>query len=396
MRHWSHFPPVGLTQQHPARKMKIWATSLLLVFFTTHTLAQTATAHTGSGSVEGHVICDDGGTPARFATVRLVPLAKLLDEAGANGSEPKEPTAAWTDLDGYYIFPVVEPGRYLVDVEDDGYIRKLSLIANVLDDFTLKEQKELFAALPQVTVASGGVARSDIVLHRGGAISGRVSFDSGGALNGAEVTAGMIASKLFEKLDEGNGGAPKGLNFSVTVRTDDRGFYRIAGLPEGEYLIHVRLSEPFFRQLEWFEKPVRTGRADLTIFSPQALSKADAKVVTVDQGDEITDVDVNIPTRMLHSISGAVTQNGVPVEHARVSIRPAGQKEVSSTSWATMTIADGSYRIDLLPSGTYVIKAEYRLPKVSQASASREITVVLGDDNLLDTNIDLRISSLTK
>jgi hypothetical protein len=45
--------------------------------------------------------------------------------------------------------------------------------------------------------------------------------------------------------------------------------------------------------------------------------------------------------------------------------------------------------MDLMPSGTYVIHAEYFQEKARRPSASREITVVLGDNNLLDANIDL-------
>jgi hypothetical protein len=258
----------------------------------------------------------------------------------------------WTDLEGYYVFPSVQPGRYIVDVLSDGYSRDLALIRDVLDDFGPAEKRELLASFPQVSVTNGGASRVDVVVRRGGAISGRLSFDSGGVLSGAEVEAELISSSLFEKQAGGNGGAPKGLDFSVSAETDDRGVYRISGLPAGKYRIYVHVKEPVFRQLAWSNWPTRTGRAELNLFAPEALSEADSKVIEVGDGDEMTGVDLNIPTRLLHSVGGIVTQHGVPVEHARVTIRPQGQKGPDPSNWATSTIADGSYRMDLMPSGT--------------------------------------------
>lgn len=54
-----------------------WAVAVFLITVSSCAYAQATGAHGASGSVEGHVVCDDGGSPTRLATVRLVPLAKL-------------------------------------------------------------------------------------------------------------------------------------------------------------------------------------------------------------------------------------------------------------------------------------------------------------------------------
>src|ERR1035437_5073302 len=255
------------------------AFSILLVLFvltiTGRPQAQVASVTKSFGSVEGHVICDDGGFPARRATVRLLPLARLLTEERKKASVPSGPEDMWTDFNGNYIFSSVQPGTYILEVLQDGYSNDLELLREVLDSFGPAKQKELLSEFPQVTVASGSTSRVDGVVHRAGAISGQVSFDDGSVLSGAEVKATLVSSSRFNDDDSLTATVLEDLNFSLEARTDDRGNYRIPGMPRGGYRIEVRLTEPGLTDPH---RPTRTGRAELTLFAPEALSKADSKL----------------------------------------------------------------------------------------------------------------------
>jgi hypothetical protein len=90
---------------------------------------------------------------------------------------------------------------------------------------------------------------------------------------------------------------------------DDRGGYRIAGLPPGTYRLSVRITEAFFNahatpgaHVSVTLSTPRPGTAELIVFAPDSLKESSARLVTVGDGDEITAADITVPARLLHSI----------------------------------------------------------------------------------------------
>lgn len=365
---------------------------LILSIAAVPTVAQTPT-----GSVQGRVICKDGDVPARYADVRLVPLASLLQQGEKARGTNQEALDSRTDFRGYYVLPSVPIGVYVVEVDEDGYGNDLHLILANLDRFTDDERKKLLANFPQVVVTGGSVANENVVIHRGGAISGRVVIDTGGTLGQANVLATMVSSDLLGDARVADGEKP--FSFERGAHPDDRGVYRIAGLPAGKYRIGVRLNESYFQASVLGSgaieiNPTRTGTGAITVFAPDALTGSDAKLVEVGDGDELSDIDITIPMRLLHSISGTVTLGGAPVDGANLTIIRGGKGVGDSSAIST---SDGSYRFDLLPAGTYTIQVKYRDASMSSGpSITQKITVQLIDNDILDANIDLPTSATAK
>jgi len=341
-----------------------------------------------SGAVDGHVVCDDG-SPARLATVFLLPLARYLPKE-QQGLVPPAPDPSYTDLDGYYLFTGVPPGVYVVDIHKDGYSRTLQLVLHNSDQFSPTQLREALSAFPQVTVKAGGTSRQDAVIHRGAAISGRIGFDTGGVLSSAgEVTATLLTSKLFhhQTITGGNSQHP-GIAFSDTVTPDDRGVYRLDGLPAGEYRIDVRVTEPG----NTIPNIRVRGLADLKVFAPDSLTEAGEKLVAVDEGDDVSGVDLMIPIGKLHSVSGLVIQHGVPVPSVKVSLRPS-QEQWEPHHWyaGSITTAEGVFRFDLVPSGVYKLDVEDDRKDAGPNRFTRPaaITVNVIDTDVTEANIDL-------
>ncbi len=264
--------------------------------------------------------------------------------------------------------------------QQDGYDDNYGVASRVLDHFDADEQKRILATFPQVAVSGSGTFQQDVVIHRAAAISGRVTMDSGGLPGRFQIGTILVSTSLFGDTPEKDKQHPSP-RIEDWVSGDDRGFYRIAGLPPGKYEVQIHVMENF-------ENPERIGTGSLHVYAPEALEEQEARVIDLGVGDEINDVDVNIPTRLLHSISGTVTQGGAPVDKSHIVIHRQGEKE--SCECGATTDVDGNYRIDLIPAGTYTLEASApSRTRGSDHGRRVKLTLLLESSDLTGANIDL-------
>jgi len=148
----------------------------------------------------------------------------------------------------------------------------------------------------------------DVPLERGGAVTGTITYDDGGPAAGLEVN---LLARMFQ--DGQETWAP--LNLSAKglldrIKTDDRGSYRISGLPAGKYLVQVTLD------LTTTITYISSGRVStsqlgnrfdtLAIYSGDALRLKDATSFAVNLGEERSGEDLRIPISKLHTITGNI------------------------------------------------------------------------------------------
>jgi hypothetical protein len=111
----------------------------------------------------------------------------------------------------------------------------------------------------------------EIPLTKAGAIAGRITDANGDAARGRTITAERAG---------GNGAARQVV---ATAATDDRGEYRLAGLPEGQYYVGIRAGGP----------PEPGREQPPQVFYPGASSPP--QPITVATGEERWAIDVVIP-----------------------------------------------------------------------------------------------------
>ena len=123
------------------------------------------------------------------------------------------------------------------------------------------------------------------------------------------------------------------------------------------------------------------------VYAPDALKPSDARAVSVDEGDEISDVDITIPNQLFHSIAGIVTRGASTVANANVILLREGEKG----SRDGVSKPDGSLQFDMVLPGTYTIEAEYPAPgsEVHGPSLHGKITVQLTDSDITDVAVEL-------
>jgi hypothetical protein len=223
------------------------------------------------------------GEPARGVIVIL----QAQNPDAANSPRAK------ADENGRFSFAVVAAGRYWLSALAPGYVSP--------------------GDARTINVAEGDkVENIDIEIRRGGVIAGRISDSHGRPVIEETIT--------LSKLDSNNrpqNYSSRGPNFDNS-RTDDRGDYRIYGLPEGRYLVSVGYSQSpgsarIASRREFYPR----------VFYPNARSESEAKVIEVSEGSEATDIDITVPDpKRTHDVYGRVVDAsaGQPVAGVEVVV----------------------------------------------------------------------------
>jgi hypothetical protein len=195
--------------------------------------------------VTGRVVSDSTGDPMRNARVTLFP-------------ESQETPVVLTDAAGAFRLTAV-PGRISVVASKTGYARA------------------------DATPAVAGQP-VEVRLKKGAAIVGRVVDERGDPVVGVQVAALKPP------------GAANKPTTVATTDTDDRGDYRLAGLPDGGFVVGVTTLGLVGRN-NWEPR---------TIYSPGSVTPGEAQQVQVQAGEDRPNVDVIVPMDQLSGMPAAL------------------------------------------------------------------------------------------
>jgi hypothetical protein len=208
-------------------------------------------------------------------------------------------------------------------------------------------------------------------LIKGGVITGTVLSSTGDPVVQVGVRAVLVRYA--------NGQAPKGSGFQSQRATDDRGIYRIYGLPPGTYLVFAGGRSSFGGAYD----------EDAPTYAPSSTRDSAAQI-SVSNGDEITGVDIRYRGEAGHSITGTLTgmsdanlssslnvlltqvANGISMAMASSYTPPGGR------TFSFYGLADGDYDLNAQTSTS---------AGDSSASEPRRITVKGADITGIELNI---------
>lgn len=360
------------------------------------------------GSVSGFVFCSDTNSPARLASVVLRPVPSTkANKSGTGDTEGVEVRAVQTSIDGGFSIPQVAPGRYYVLATMEGYISPLAILGISDSDLLSPDEAtkaSLLTHVPTVVVEAGLAASVNVSLERGAAVSGTVLFDDGSPAPGLWV--GLLARKKgkWAPVETGTAGG-----MVQTVKTDDRGRYRISGIPaEEESLVKVQLM--FSSSRNYLSKNGSSfndlGNYTLAVYSGDAIRPGAAKPFALKIGEERPGEDVVLPLSKLHRVQGVVTmqRDGHVVNQATLSLvfaddkSPAGQTRIANgeTSFSFPFVSEGDYilrvtgaadvRFEEVANGPGTIPPAHTESHTLRSYGPTE-TPVHVDGNLLDLNI---------
>jgi hypothetical protein len=313
-----------------------------------------------TGIVTGHVTCADTNTPARLAivVVRPVPAAKNADSAAA--SKTVEARRVQTQLDGTFSIPNLAPGTYLVLASMAGYISPLAVLGVSNDDLlepTGELRKRIVERVPTITVDVNGSASINISLERAAAVSGTILYDDGSPAPGVEV---KLRERKEGKWVPVQNVAGDGMGSGNSV-TDDRGDFRITGLPPlKEAIVETDLS--IQNSTLHFSKDGfgTSGGPSFTLafYSGSALRLSDAKPFQLTMGEDRPGEDISLPLSKLHKVQGVLLskKDGHVLNKGSVSLLFADDR----TQLGKAEIGEGNENFDFsfVPEGDYILKVD--------------------------------------
>lgn len=309
-------------------------------------LAVPSGAQDGAASISGRIVDASTGQPLARASVTAFNPTATGPAARA--------VEARTDADGRYVIRALAPGAYHVTASRSGHLQR---------QYGQAGRSTLGRRV--VVRAGAQVTGIDVALLRGGVITGLVTDVAGEPLPGVSVLAlaavprGRQTHALFQQM-----------------QTDDRGRFRMHGLPPGEYLVaanpqHGHGMSHALRQDVPEHGPVLT-------FAPGATRAADAQRFALADGQEIS-VDIPLLTGRLVTVAGRVVDaSGRPLERTSVRLVPDDADVLETRSYPLL--GAGEFRAEGLAPGPYTLLVRAALPLdtrlVPDADVMSEVAVV--------------------
>ncbi len=328
------------------------------------TQASPTPAPTPKSNVSGRVIYADTQRPLRRISVSLVSVVP----GGAGGE-----SSTATDEQGYFTFKNIAAGSYLVAVNAPGVVAPTSFLK--WDSEQPNQEPDWSEARKNFTTfAVDGVndVTAKVEAQRGGAVSGKIIYDNGDPALNVQI---MLARKQGDTMQPVFTGFS--MNSLARLRTDDRGQYRVAGLPAGEYIVSA---------VEANTDPGQGGSSDNDSVVSDALTRTyygdtnsakQATIVKVELGSEANGIDIRLADLALHTISGTLTarRDGRPIRETSLQLMPREKGysgPFSSIQRYVQTDSEGVWSFKNVPDGAYYIVAEAPYEETPNSNGSGE------------------------
>lgn len=327
----------------------------------------------GTAAISGRVLTADTGRPVKRARVTVA-------GAGRGGR------TATTDDRGRYRIDQLGAGTYTVNASKTGFV-----------DGVYGQRRPLQPGTPVVVAEAQAIGNIDLRLTRGGVITGRLMDEDGEPLARALVTVQRYRYVAGERQ----------LTPAGADQTDDRGQYRVFGLPPGDYFVSAStagLAELLGRGMQQLaagigvlggrgggrgaglgggalaagglpEEPEASGYAPT--YYPGVVSAPEAGKVNVAPGQEVGSIDFQILLVPFATVSGIVG-GGDGTNSVAVLLMPqdgsnSGRGPMGAPMLTGRTQADGTFSISNVPPGRFMVIARSGGP--DPATAMQAIVV---------------------
>lgn len=313
----------------------------------------------GRGTMSGTVVEAPGTTPVRKAIVTLT-----LE------TTPRTWATARTDDLGRFRFTGLPPGRYRLRADKQG-------VGSAIYG------ADSTRGSAEVIPLNDGQTREGLTLHflRSSEISGHVYGTEGDVVTDADIELSRVSRNLGERVL---------VNFR-NVATDDRGEYRMTGLPPGQY--YLRASPKEF---------VMAGNSTQDLAAQYyggVRDWRDSAALTIHSSTSLHELDFHLTAERHYPVHGRLTgvpnlpapaqagqQHGPPQEQGQavtVTIWPVGPGPGGWSSGTEAQPPDYTFDLGIPPGGNYFVEAQLSVgDKTYSASRNIDSSQPLGEIQL--------------
>ncbi|MBO0725651.1 MAG: hypothetical protein J2P52_08635, partial [Blastocatellia bacterium] len=213
--------------------------------------APAAASQEATCAITGRVAIENEGAPG---------VTVILQQATSSRPLPPPVARATTDKEGRFQMNNLPGGRYY-------------LVPLALAYFAPSEDQMIASGKPVTLMKGETLEEIELKLIPGGVITGRVTTAGGQPMVGAALYTRAIDPRTQQRLPTVTYGESR-------FRTDDRGVYRIYGLPAGRYIVGVDNEGP---------------RGSALILHPGVTEESQAAAVDVLAGKVVENVDIKLP-----------------------------------------------------------------------------------------------------
>jgi hypothetical protein len=311
----------------------------------------------GTGVLKGQVITSGTGAPVRRAQVRAMSME------GRGGGVTS------TDGEGRYEIKELPAGRYTITAMKGGFAQA-----------SFGQRRPGEPGTP-IDLSDGQTAEKvNFVMSRGGVIAGRIVDDGGEPVSGTNVSAMRFAfvagaRRLVPGSSEGG-----------QDRTDDQGYFRLYGLPPGDYYVSANnrnnmMMMPGMNNTE--------AESFAPTYFPGTPNVSEATRIPIKAGQEMTGANFALLVARMARIRGrALNSRGEPLTTGMLMLAPADPlmgMNFGMNMTNAMLAGDGSFQFANIAPGRYNLQVRPNgMPGANSEFALVPVTVGNDDiDNLL-------------
>jgi len=284
---------------------------------------------TGSFVIRGRVTDAVSGQPLKGVHVGVSPMSERMI-AGRG---------ALTDADGRWEVTGLVAGDYNLSHAKLGYNRVRGV--------------RIYS--PVHVSAQHPVREVELVLMRGGVISGRVLDPLGEAMPGVHVSALHVVDNEAWSASQGD-------------TTDDRGAFRLYGLEPGDFYVSAL---PNGRHTA--ENTPGTQRNPILTYYPGTPNVSEAERVVLGEQGEISDLTFQVQTAATFNVSGRVVTSAVSFRGGSVQLHDDNARQVQMRGHVPRSgiSGDGRFAVAGVLPGEYVVATAVHLDEGEEIGEAR-------------------------
>jgi hypothetical protein len=346
---------------------------LLAVHASSHAQDDGAGTPVETGLVGGRVFCADTNLPARRASVGLILASNIEGLHSGNAEIPVTPgygDLTKTSLDGSFLLSNVPVGTYYILISSAGYVPALAHLYpsqqsdltkgnNPAGDWDAKPP----ASIQRIVVNAHQTSIVNVSIERGAAIGGTVRYDDGSPASGVLISVLIKSNGNWVYIHLNSFG-----DEDFHAVTDDRGHFRVSGLPTGKYLIEAESNAVGGYSSR--------SNDSIAVYSGGVTRKEDGVPVEIRADEELLGENIVIPSlTKLHFVRGHLVAagDGHTLDEGSISILfPADHSVLAQTE---IQEHEKEFIFPNVPEGDYILRvhsaAEYtEMQNPNEAAAS--------------------------